>query len=341
MIDRRARARSCSLLDPRRTAGRTPPRARSARSRACSCSRSTTSTVISQPATPGHDPGRLLQRRCVDSAGVQTGWTQKTVPTGGIEYLATHIKALRTANSNTITVGAGDLIGASPLVSALFHDEPTIEALNAHRARRQRRRESRVRRGRAGAAPHAVRRLPPRRRVPGRRRLRRCRTSSTSRRTSFYEGTDETILPPYEVKEDRRREDRVHRPHARGHADDRDARRPSRASSSVREVETVNALVHELAAKDDQGVRRAAPPGWLAVDAGSSVPGPRTADAYIDVNRCVNFNGPEITSIANGLDDRVNVVVSAPHAPAVHLHDRRQAGDERCVLRAAWSPTST
>ena len=62
---------------------------------------------------------------------MQTGWTQKTVPAGGIAYLATHIKALRATNPNTITVGAGDMIGASPLVSALFHDEPTIEALNS------------------------------------------------------------------------------------------------------------------------------------------------------------------------------------------------------------------
>ena len=41
------------------------------------------------------------------------------------------MKMLRERNSNTITVGAGDLIGASPLVSALFHDEPAIEAMNA------------------------------------------------------------------------------------------------------------------------------------------------------------------------------------------------------------------
>ena len=66
-----------------------------------------------------------------NSAGVQTGWAQKTVVAGGIEYLATHIKSLRATNANTITVGAGDLIGASPLVSALFHDEPTIEAMNS------------------------------------------------------------------------------------------------------------------------------------------------------------------------------------------------------------------
>jgi 5'-nucleotidase len=53
-----------------------------------------------------------------------------TVPAGGAEYLATWIKTLRATNPNTITVGSGDLVGASPLTSALFHDEPTIEALN-------------------------------------------------------------------------------------------------------------------------------------------------------------------------------------------------------------------
>jgi 5'-nucleotidase len=50
---------------------------------------------------------------------------------GGVEYLATLIKQLRERNSDTITVSAGDTIGASPLVSGLFHDEPAIEAMNA------------------------------------------------------------------------------------------------------------------------------------------------------------------------------------------------------------------
>ena len=31
---------------------------------------------------------------------------------------------------NTVTVAAGDIVGASPLLSAAFHDEPTIEAMN-------------------------------------------------------------------------------------------------------------------------------------------------------------------------------------------------------------------
>ena len=50
---------------------------------------------------------------------------------GGVEYLATHLRDARKKNPNTVTVAAGDIIGASPLLSAAFHDEPTIEAMNA------------------------------------------------------------------------------------------------------------------------------------------------------------------------------------------------------------------
>ncbi|MFG3714894.1 bifunctional metallophosphatase/5'-nucleotidase [Micromonospora sp. NPDC047730] len=65
-----------------------------------------------------------------------TGTTNGTIagqPAGGAEYLATQLAELRkraVEEENTITVAAGDLIGASPLLSAAFHDEPTIEALS-------------------------------------------------------------------------------------------------------------------------------------------------------------------------------------------------------------------
>ena len=49
---------------------------------------------------------------------------------GGVEYLDTHLAELEAENPNTLVVSAGDLIGASPLLSGLFHDEPTIEAAN-------------------------------------------------------------------------------------------------------------------------------------------------------------------------------------------------------------------
>ena len=57
--------------------------------------------------------------------------TQKiTVPAGGAEHMATLVRQLRQQAKNSIFVAAGDLIGASPLLSAMFHDEPTIESLS-------------------------------------------------------------------------------------------------------------------------------------------------------------------------------------------------------------------
>ena len=54
-----------------------------------------------------------------------------TVDAGGVAYLTTHVKQLRAEVKNSFVVSAGDNIGASPLTSAVFHDEPTIDALNA------------------------------------------------------------------------------------------------------------------------------------------------------------------------------------------------------------------
>lgn len=53
-----------------------------------------------------------------------------TVAAGGAEYMATLVKQLREGHKNTIFVAAGDLIGASPFLSAMFHDEPSVEALS-------------------------------------------------------------------------------------------------------------------------------------------------------------------------------------------------------------------
>ena len=54
-----------------------------------------------------------------------------TATVGGAAALEATVKRLRDGRANTITVSAGDLIGASPLVSAYFLDEPTIAAMNA------------------------------------------------------------------------------------------------------------------------------------------------------------------------------------------------------------------
>jgi 5'-nucleotidase len=50
---------------------------------------------------------------------------------GGVEFLATHLARLEATNPNTLIVTAGDNIGASTLLSGMFHDEPAIEALGA------------------------------------------------------------------------------------------------------------------------------------------------------------------------------------------------------------------
>ncbi|GAA2214051.1 bifunctional metallophosphatase/5'-nucleotidase [Nonomuraea monospora] len=51
-----------------------------------------------------------------------------TVDAGGAAYVATHMKAL--ADRNTIAVAQGDLIGATPLISAAYHDEPSVEFMD-------------------------------------------------------------------------------------------------------------------------------------------------------------------------------------------------------------------
>src|SRR5688500_19671251 len=48
---------------------------------------------------------------------------------GGVAWLKAHLDQA-TVPGRTIRVHAGDVIGASPLLSSWFHDEPTMEAGN-------------------------------------------------------------------------------------------------------------------------------------------------------------------------------------------------------------------
>ncbi|MGW1545593.1 bifunctional metallophosphatase/5'-nucleotidase [Streptomyces sp. NPDC002346] len=60
----------------------------------------------------------------------QADGTTKAIPAGGVEYLASSLRTARQGHPYSITAAGGDMVGASPLLSGLFHDEPTIEALN-------------------------------------------------------------------------------------------------------------------------------------------------------------------------------------------------------------------
>jgi 5'-nucleotidase len=275
------------------------------------------------PNTPG-----TIQVGCcnpVMSGGVQTGWTQKTVPAGGIAYLATHIEAQRERNRNTLTVGAGDLIGASPLVSALFHDEPTIEALNTigmdvsgvgnHEFDEGVDELLRMQYGdqHGGDGCHPVDGCQDG--TPFGGSLFQYLAANV-----FYADTDRTILPPYEIR-------KVRGTKIAFIGLTFEATPTVVTPSAVEglefrpEVQTVNALVDRLRKRagvdafvvllHQGGAQR--PPAPPADPATTP-----TGDEYTDVNRCVNFNGPEMDQIAAGIDPRVSVIVSAhTHQPYV------------------------
>ncbi len=65
------------------------------------------------------------------SFGENTGVPAAQRPAvGGADYLAAHVAAMKARNPLNVVVGAGDFIGATPLISSLFLDEPAVETLN-------------------------------------------------------------------------------------------------------------------------------------------------------------------------------------------------------------------
>ena len=91
------------------------------------------------PKPPGNpDPkGQLVELQLLafnDYHGhleASTAGAIEAQPAGGGEYLAAKLAELRAGNKYSLTVAAGDLIGGSPAFSGLFHDEPSVESLNA------------------------------------------------------------------------------------------------------------------------------------------------------------------------------------------------------------------
>jgi 5'-nucleotidase len=97
---------------------------------------------------PGHGHGRTLDLQMlavndlhgnVEAPAGSSGQVTETDPVtgkpvktdaGGLEYLATSLRKARAGHRNSMTFAAGDMVGASPMLSGLFHDEPTVESLN-------------------------------------------------------------------------------------------------------------------------------------------------------------------------------------------------------------------
>jgi 5'-nucleotidase len=72
--------------------------------------------------------GQLEPPRLAIPVPASTGASQ--VPAGGAAYFASAVAAIKARSPHHAVVSAGDMIGASPLVSSLFLDEPTVEAMN-------------------------------------------------------------------------------------------------------------------------------------------------------------------------------------------------------------------
>lgn len=92
------------------------------------------------PAEAGNKPAKTVPVRLLSlndfhgnlepptgSSGRMVDENGATVEAGGAAYVATHLKQL--SDNNTLKVAQGDLIGATPLISAAYHDEPSVEFL--------------------------------------------------------------------------------------------------------------------------------------------------------------------------------------------------------------------
>ena len=255
-----------------------------------------------------------LQPPSGSSGRIAVGPGGATVNAGGVEYLATWIKSLRTTNPNTITIGAGDLIGASPLISGLFHDEPTIESMNAlgldvtgvgnHEFDEGIAELLRMQFGNqlGGNGCHPVDGCQDG--TPFGGSLFQYLAANV-----FYEHTNNTILPPNEI-------------HKIGNAKIAFIGLTLEGTPLIvtpagvaglefrPEVPTINNLVAKLRA--DQGVRSFV----VLIHQGGFQNAPFPL-GYQDSDRCDNFRG-DIVPIVNGLSNDVDVVVSAhTHQPYI------------------------
>jgi 5'-nucleotidase len=231
-----------------------------------------------------------------------------TVDAGGAEYLATHIKALEATNPNTFVVGAGDLIGASPLLSGLFHDEPTIEVMNE------------IGMDVTGVGNHEFDEGIPellRMQNGGCHPVDGCQDGTPFFGSLFqylaanvtYAATHETVLPPYEIKKVGNAKIAFIGLTLEG--------TPLVVTPSAiegiefaPEIQTINHFVHTL--REDEGVRSIV----VLVHEGGQQNAPFAA-GFMDSNKCENFSGA-IKPIVEALDPQVDLVVSAhTHQPYI------------------------
>ena len=228
------------------------------------------------------------------------------VPAGGAEHMASLVKLLSDGQPNTIFVSAGDLIGASPFLSAMFHDEPTIEAMSEmglalsavgnHEFDEGKDELLRMQNG--GCHPTEGCRGP--------QRFTGAKFHYLAAST-FLAGTDKTVFPPYEI---RTLEDipvafigltlkataGIISPASAAGLDFRN------------EAESINALIPELKAKGVQAI-------VVLIHEGGWPSG--------GMNECPGLSGP-IVDIVKDLDSAVDIIISGhTHQAYVCTIDKR------------------
>jgi 5'-nucleotidase len=215
-----------------------------------------------------------------------------TVPAGGSEAMATMVRQLRAGHDNAIFVAAGDLIGASPLLSAMFHDEPTIESMSMmglelsavgnHEFDEGKDELLRMQNG----GCHAIDKCQGPHPFPGAK-------FHYLAASTFDTRTGKTIFPPYEIKQfggipvafiglTLKGTPGIISPESAAGLEFRD------------EADTVNALVPELKARGVEAI-------VVLIHEGGIPSG--------DYNECPGISGP-IVDIVKKLDKAVDVVIS-------------------------------
>src|SRR6188508_2732364 len=258
------------------------------------------------------------------------------VPAGGAEYFATHMKALGSEDLDTYMVSAGDLIGGSPLLSGLFHDEPTIEFMNYlgldtigvgnHEFDEGKAELQRMQYGNLayeGGGPNKGTSYVPAR-ADGCHPVDGCQDGTPFYGSVFQylaanvtdTSTGNPLLPSYRIVNTSTGEKiafigetfkgtpLVVTPTGVAGLDFLD------------EADTVNALIPLLQQRQVQTF-------VLLLHQGGFQNAPFSG-GFTDVNKCENLGAPELIDIVNRLDDAVDVVVSAhTHAPYICTIDNR------------------
>ena len=233
------------------------------------------------------------------------------VPAGGAEYLATTLEEAcgprpTPAGQKTLTVGAGDMVGATPLLSAAFHDEPSIETLNLLKMD-----VTSVGNHEFDEGVDELLRLQN----GGCHPTDGCQDGDPFYGADFpylaantvYKDTGKTILPAWTTRVVQGVPRGLHRHDARGHAVDRQPGRHHRGQlprrdrdrQQVRRASCSTRASRPSSCSSTRAVPQAAPP------------------AAIDPSGCANFAGP-LTDIVAGLDPEFDLVVSGhTHRPYV------------------------